>query len=1288
MDENDLISAVITKLIENCYNRYSPDGVLSCVSRDIHWIGPGVGEIADGTAQLRSLIEKYSLHLPIRLDIKHQDIKINALGPNLALAYVDSELECSGARLMNVSLRSDICLRKESGIWQVFSLHSSTPSIISENLETESKLEMVIENIPGGVALYKVGDKVETVYYSDGIARMGGLSREEYDSSASSDALKQIFPGDRGKVKDAILGSMKNGKSLCLTYRVLTGSSEVQWVNLAARPYGKTADGAQLYYAVFTNSSKQFELYQSIIDQADVGIHVRDLATHEVYYANDAIFRLSGILRKDYTGHTCYELFFNKKTSCPFCLLQEGDADDDSRVAFNPETGKTMRSTVRKIEWMGRPAAIEYLEDITAETKTRYLIEQERERYRLIVENSGVAILDMNHETGETYFSENYWNYAMSSQPLKATVENKGRLNTVHPDDLPLLYKFFEDTRSNSDYTTTALRTKMVDGSYRWTKMSGFFMRDENGKRLRTIGTLEDIHEQKTAELERQQNLFRLSTVMNDSGIHYWEYDITKKIAYIGELAQRDMGFPAILENYPQSKIDLGAIPPEYAEEYRQMHRNLDGGAPSQQMEFPVGDSDGTPHWKRIRYHTLFDESGRPVRAIGTAVDISDYKDMQQRYAFEVERRLNTQKDIVASCVLNLTKGNLAEDNTQGIGAPALRGSPSISFFVFSALKHIPVKEDAALFKENINAPRLLKAYQSNESVTLEYRTYAPTGKLIWVSTRVSFARNPSTDDIMAFLYTYDIDGQKLMENTVNRIIQTNYDIAMLVEVKTGIVRFLATKDSGAVPTERDSNYRTRVEAYIHHMVLPEEQRACISATRIETVLNRLSKSQSYTCAYSVLDHETGRRLRKMWKYVYFDESNEHILCIRMDVTDIYEKDVHNSQKLHAALDAANRASEAKSDFLSRMSHDLRTPLNGIIGASALALDEGESDASRLDYIRKINSSANFMLGLVNDILDMTKIENGKIELHPEVVEYSTFVGAVNTMIVPLCAEKNINFVSNLGHIGYTALVDKLRFQQIFFNLLSNSIKFTPPGGTISFCIQHPAVVDNLLTADYVVKDSGCGMSQEFQKHMFEPFAVAQSSRTSTQQGTGLGLSIVKSIVDLMKGSIRVISAPGEGTEISVRLTLPIVEESQLVIPRKELSRCNENLAGKRALLCEDHPMNAEIARKLLERKNMKVELAANGQIGVEMFKKSPVGYYNVVLMDIRMPIMDGLEAAAKIRTLNRPDAPLVPIIAMTANAFDDDMNASMSAGMNAHLAKPIEPDKLYDTISLHIGGK
>jgi signal transduction histidine kinase/ABC-type amino acid transport substrate-binding protein/ActR/RegA family two-component response regulator len=403
------------------------------------------------------------------------------------------------------------------------------------------------------------------------------------------------------------------------------------------------------------------------------------------------------------------------------------------------------------------------------------------------------------------------------------------------------------------------------------------------------------------------------------------------------------------------------------------------------------------------------------------------------------------------------------------------------------------------------------------------------------------------------------------------------------------------------------------------------------------------------------------------------------------------EKDAVAAQKLlvsqrESQLLAVERAAEEKNRFFSNIGHDMRTPLNAVLGFVRLAKDEEISEDQRRDYLEKIESSGNLLLDLINDTLTLSKGSSGKMELRPEPVNLELLKETVGTPVRTIAGEKGIALsLDESACRPRTVLADKLVLEKILLNLLNNAVKYTPSGGHIWVSVREEPLGGADPDTVISVRDNGIGISESYLPHLFEPFSQERQLGYESV-GTGLGLSIVRQLVDLMGGTISVKSELGRGSEFIVRLHFPETEEP--VRPESAESGVDGRvLAGRRVLLCEDNQMNREIAAALLTGKNMRVDAVENGLQGVERFSAAPSGTYDLILMDIRMPVMDGYEAAEKIRGLSHADAASVPIIALTADAFPEDILRAREAGMTAHLAKPIDPGRMFAVIAEALSG-
>ena len=405
---------------------------------------------------------------------------------------------------------------------------------------------------------------------------------------------------------------------------------------------------------------------------------------------------------------------------------------------------------------------------------------------------------------------------------------------------------------------------------------------------------------------------------------------------------------------------------------------------------------------------------------------------------------------------------------------------------------------------------------------------------------------------------------------------------------------------------------------------------------------------------------------------------------------DIYSHTQKRERKTEIEKALAEDASKAKTSFLSNMSHEIRTPMNAIIGLDTLALHNPDLQPETRDQLEKIGASAKHLLGLINDILDMSRIESGRMVLKSEEFSFREMLDQVNIIISGQCADKGLDYEWHAAEGMRDYYVgDGLKLKQVLINILGNSVKFTNAPGRVSLAVEPVEENEETCTLRFRMKDTGIGMDREFIPKIFESFSQEDATATNRYGGNGLGMAITKNYVDMMGGTILVESEKGVGSEFMVTVRLgrsdrtarpeapAEVSAEVLAVETRETA-----LAGRRILMAEDVEQNAEILADLLELEDMASEHAENGEIAVQMFSSHPEGYYDAILMDIRMPVMDGLTAARAIRSLDRPDAKSVPIIAMTANVFEEDVQHSLEAGMNAHLPKPIEPDKLYATLA------
>ena len=645
-----------------------------------------------------------------------------------------------------------------------------------------------------------------------------------------------------------------------------------------------------------------------------------------------------------------------------------------------------------------------------------------------------------------------------------------------------------------------------------------------------------------------------------------------------------------------------------------------------------------------------------------------------------------------------------------------------------------------------------------------------------------------------------------------------DYDILIRSDLDCDTFAVLRTNDSYLDYCPELYSYRS-LSAFLDRVshLNEEEYESFHARVNLESIKEHLTQDNALYHNFKVMD-KTGNSTTYQVKIVpvgLWPESRLILLGIH-NIEETVRAEENQRQMLREALEKAEYANRAKTAFLSNMSHEIRTPMNAIIGLDNLALHNDTLDEQTRDYLEKIGSSARHLLGLINDILDMSRIEAGRITLRKEEFSFSDMLEQINTMVMSQCSEKGLDYECHvLSRVDDYYIGDDTRFEEVLINILSNAVKFTDAPGSVRMTVERTTVFENQSTLRFCIRDTGIGMDKEYIPRIFDAFTQEDSSNKNKYGSTGLGMAITKKIVEMMNGTISVESEKGVGTEFTVVVTLKNCEQqdeehenfiepgkihvlivddeeyaaehartvlndagiradicmsgqealhmleiqhtkqepynlvlmdwkmpemdgletakkiresygretvvimltaynwydvldkaleagidsfltkpvfaSKVISEFERIARHNNlnlfkekkraDLTGRRILLAEDIEMNAEIMMDILEMQGMETDHAKNGKIVVEMFQKSETGMYSAILMDIRMPEMDGLEATQVIRALDRPDARTIPIIALTANAFDEDVQRSLQFGMNAHLTKPVEPEHLFKTL-------
>lgn len=515
------------------------------------------------------------------------------------------------------------------------------------------------------------------------------------------------------------------------------------------------------------------------------------------------------------------------------------------------------------------------------------------------------------------------------------------------------------------------------------------------------------------------------------------------------------------------------------------------------------------------------------------------------------------------------------------------------------------------------------------------------------------------------------------------------YSFILLIDIKKNTLEVVKSADV-AGPNYRKKNLINELKKeYIDSMIAPSFQKSYLEFTDMDTMESRLKEHDSLSCVSQTIE---GTWIRSMIVPQKYDEKGNlsTVLLAISDVTDEKEHELEQDRILRNALSSAEHANRAKTAFLNNMSHDIRTPMNAIIGFTSLAAEHLDDREIIRDYLEKISTSGKHLLSLINDVLDMSRIESGSVKIEKTNVHLPDVLEDLKTIILESVHAKQQKLLIKMQDVVHEDIItDKLRLTQVLLNIISNAVKFTPVGGTIHILVEEKASQKaGYAVYSFCIKDNGIGMSKEFQEHVFDSFARERTVTESGITGTGLGMAITKNIVDLMGGTIHLTSKQGEGSEFIVTLECELanktVQNKQSSCPKAEKKHLD--YSGKKVLLVEDNELNREIATEILKSLGLKVDWAADGMEAVEIMSSEAGNQYDMIFMDIQMPKMDGYTATREIRTLKDMKKANVPIIAMTANAFDEDRKKAIKAGMNGHIAKPIDVDVILQNLDRIFG--
>lgn len=1157
---------------------------------------------------------------------------------------------------------------------------------ISAFKQAREELAHVINSIPGGIAAYDFNDmqNPRRLFCSDGVAKLFGCSDAADLQHYAANPWSMVFKEDYQRVYDAFQHMFISSDTLDLSYRITRKDQVLEWVHLN----GKAING--IFYAVFTGMSDEAKLFQQISNEAAQGIYVIDKKNHDLLYYNENVeLFLTG--KNNAWGKKCYTALHDKQTPCTFCPLSMiKNIEKPQELTFS--NGKSYEIRAKELEWNGLPAYTLFINDITDKITSSRKTEQLEQFYQTLVQNlpGGIAVIRFDMAKKQMlpeYISEGFAAMTgMSTDEAYALYKNDATAG-VHPDDLDyIIGRLNQHLKKHLDTCESIYRLRKKDGSYIWIKNNSSLILSPN-----EIPLIYAVYSDITKEIEAQN---KLRQKYNDLLLRQQNYPLSNEIlsGYCDITANR------ILRIYDKTGIDplqkfgferqnffkgLATLieSPEEREHFLNTFLNAPllekfaQGINSQELEcFNSG------HYLKCVINMIESPDNGHTIGVLSVLDLTQFKINDQ-----ISMHLaHAHYDFIATCDFNSDSYQLFFTNSKANLMPPEQGSYSENIVAF--LQTFTVPKDREFCMEMFDPANMQRRLYHENSYSFHYSLKDEQGH-IYTKNMIVFLIDQRLNKVgMARADITDyVREQRALLNTLAYTFEQLSIINLVTKEFTMYTRKSVLQNL--------SPYKCAdFNRALHKLSLPYTKLAADETAAekfsLPVILSRLAeKPQGYEFTLPYLAND-GSEKNKQINVLWGDEGHHTICLVRCDVTDIISAEKNSRSVLQNALDLAQEANRAKTDFLSAMSHDIRTPMNAIIGMTDLALDDLDNRQHLSEYLDIIKSSSSHLLTLINDILDMSRIEKGKLKLARTSFNLSVEIDRFCSRYQLLMDKNSLNFLHNAELLHCNCIGDTAQLQRIWDNLVSNACKFTPPGGTVTFsACELPSDNERLGWYKFTISDTGIGIDSESLQHLFDPFFRSSDVISKHIEGSGLGLAIVKNIVDYKGGTISVTSRQGEGTTFTVTLPLHFdtAAEHPVEKPTHTFGSADFDFSGKSLLLAEDHPINQKVAELILEKTGAAVTIVENGLQCTELFTGSAKGSFDAILMDIQMPVMNGYEAAQAIRSSTHPQSATIPIIAMTANAFAEDIKNALSAGMNAHIAKPIDPQKLYETLAAYI---
>lgn len=1149
---------------------------------------------------------------------------------------------------------------------------------ITDQHQRQAQMDNVINAFPGGVALFCLTDEsVQVLYQSRGVERIYGLSADRFKQLAESNLRGCFYPDDIDRVMAALHKAVNEDEAISLDYRIPNPAGGYRWINGSFKKI-KVENGHPILHAVFSEMPQLRELFEEVTENANMAIVVSDNETHELLYVNNQVFKTLNKVDQNYEGKICHEYLFGYKEPCSFCKpLGNGKNRNAVSEVYIPHADRYFIAQGQIVNWAGHSAHIEYMTDVTEAKKAQQeLIEM------LQNVNCGIVVSKVSWQKDQReiqYMNESFCKlFEDSEESLRKRFINKLYEN-IHSEDLEKFAQMEKQLSENRYHMETTIRFSFPGDRVKWIHIDLNKVNHTHGTET-IYASCYDVTKQMRQEQELRGSEHTLDIATEEVGLWVWKYDYSHDRAHFTHRAMQDFDLPTVLENYPKAWLDKGYILPQYHAAYIEATQRIKAGEPKAVLQIQGKLKGGDIHWFEVRFINQTNKDGQNNIAICTYRNIDYEKTLFTKYELEKQKPKLGEKSLLFHAVFDIQSGKTLEYGCTSPNGDLKEEFPTMAETMSSISLRIIGEEKKEEFLAMNSIENLTQQQNSGvTSFTLEYRRRLSDGRILWVRNILHLVIDPSTKAQLLFEYCYDINDQKMAEEVLRFAAVHDYERIACVDFRQGtMVQYGAYGD---MKPNTVLNYENNRIEYARTTVDPSESAQFLEDCAPQTVIKQLQNQPQYTFITGIRKPDGSHGTIKS-RFLPYDQKNQMYIMVRNNVTDLLLQEERRNEQMRDALLIAKQANNAKTDFLAAMSHDIRTPLNAVVGMCEIAIADEDNRAQVHESLHTIQTSSQVLLSLINNILDMSRIESGKFTL----VEKPFFITKEANKTVnsyrALSQQKSQTFEMHLDIIHDHCIGDVSRINSVVGNILSNAIKYTTEGGKITFRVTEISKESSSIGLyRFEVSDTGIGISEEDQAHIFEPFYRGKSVHDAGSEGTGLGLSIAKSIVDLNGGTLSCFSKKGVGTTFVIELPIRLANNKEIVCQDQTEKTQDYRLDGVRILVCEDHPVNQKVALRILEKAGAIVTLAQDGQDGYDRFEESPNGFFDVILMDIRMPKLDGYEATRAIRSSAHPQAKTIPIIAMTANAFAEDIQKSREAGMNEHLAKPIVPLLLYETI-------